>query len=415
MKPERHSRILIGYNQFLNGESVASRATFNLSSFEDFNKLIEAVILYDRVVLLGDYALPDGPISRVMKNEQIVDTLTDVALRDIIARPEVTRTFTESIRYAFGEEAVNAEDAQPSNLISNRISPNWFDQFSYNALYEEVVEFGRRDHASIDALRVWLKDHIYATRVNGGHFSYIARSLVYSAVADHAGMDYAPDFLRLPLAAMSFGKCNEAVPKKLYDALCEKLESEIEALVLLGMPVAIFIPPLTARLLDRADSVGRLPAELLALRQEFASIRVSYNAFTALLSDPTVSIHEKISARQRLFQDITGMMERNDVAGSLNLKVLWDKLAGAEAGADGVSSKLSLSGAVSVLLDEFVKSRKMGRARALFDLWTDTVKMKNYGTLIEKAFKTKIDPKEVETLRVYSGAIRKLVGSVCAR
>jgi hypothetical protein len=327
----------------------------------------------------------------------------------MIGRPGVQQAFRESARYAFGDDALDAEDAQPSALISNRISPNWFDQFSYNSLYEEVVNFGRTENPSVDHLREWLGKHIFASRDQGGHFSYIARSLVYSAVADEAGMDYAPDFLRLPMAALSFGRSKEAIPKKLYDALCENLQSEIEALVVLGMPISIFIPPLTARLLDRADGLGKLPDELMSLREEFARIRESYNSFAALLSDPAVSLSDKIAARKKLFQDITGMMERNDVAGSLNLKVLWDKLAGAEAGADGVSSKLSLSGAVSVLLDEFVKSRKKGRARALFDLWTDTVKMKNYGTLIERAFKTTVDPREVETLRAYSRAVRKLV------
>jgi hypothetical protein len=128
-----------------------------------------------------------------------------------------------------------------------------------------------------------------------------------------------------------------------------------------------------------------------------------------------VSIEEKITNRRKLFQDIKEMMDRNDVGGTLNLKVLWEKLAGMQVGTDGLSSKLSLSGAVSVLLEQFIKSHKKGRARALFDLWTDTVKMENYGTLIEKAFKTRVDPKEIETLRAYSGAVQKLIGGAGAR
>ncbi|ASQ91114.1 hypothetical protein CHL67_09475 [Prosthecochloris sp. GSB1] len=219
MNTGRNSRILIGYNQFLNGESIASRESFNLSSFEDFNRLVEAVILYDRVVLLGDYALPDGPISSALRKEEIVDILTDADLRDIVTREGVQRKFAESVRYAFGDEAVDADDAQASTLLSNRISPNWFDQYSYKSLYEEVVAFGRNQSASVDTVRTWLKNRIFATREQGGHFSYIARSLVYSAVADESGMDYAPDFLRLPLAAMSFGRSSEAIPRKIRDVV----------------------------------------------------------------------------------------------------------------------------------------------------------------------------------------------------
>lgn len=410
MKTVRNSKILIGYNQFLNGESVATRRSFNLSSFEDFNKLVEAVMLYDRIVLLGDYALRDGPISSVLKKEGVIDTLSAGNLRDLTDRSEVKSTFNKSLRYIFGESALEAEEAQPASLLSNRISPNMFSQRCYNALAERVAEFGKKENASIDDLRVWFKEHIFDTRAEGGHFAYLARSLVYSAVADHEGIDYAPDFLRLPLSAMAFGKTSESIPKKLYDALSKRLESEVEALVLLGMPVAIFVPPFTAKLLNQAEGTKRLSTELLALREEFAPIRKSYSAFSSLLADPDVSIHHKMIARKKLFEDISGMIDHKDISSSLNLKILWDKLVGSEAGDGGISTKFSLSGAVSVLVDEFVKSRKKGRARALFDLWTDTVKMKSYSKLIEKSFGTTIDTRAVENLQSYSRAIQKLVG-----
>ena len=56
------TKIIFGYNQLLAAASLTEGGEFNLFVFEDFNKLVEAVVLYDRVVLLGDYDFPSSNI-----------------------------------------------------------------------------------------------------------------------------------------------------------------------------------------------------------------------------------------------------------------------------------------------------------------------------------------------------------------
>jgi len=197
--------------------------------------------------------------------------------------------------------------------------------------------------------------------------------------------------------------------KALYDSLVEKVHSEIEALTLLGMPVALFVPPLTAKVLSESGSPRDYPGQILALRDRFAGFRKTYNEFLSLLKDPEVTIKEKIAAKERLFEQITGVIERGEAGHALNVRTLWDKLVSSQLDQSGPSAKLSLSGLVSLLIEQAMKERTKGRARALFDLWVDTLNLKNYGALIEKAFKTKIQHQEIERFQKYSVAVRAII------
>lgn len=57
------TRIIIGYNQFLCAEHLVQNERFDLSLFEELNRLIESVVLYDQIVLLGEYRLPSGALT----------------------------------------------------------------------------------------------------------------------------------------------------------------------------------------------------------------------------------------------------------------------------------------------------------------------------------------------------------------
>src|SRR5438046_6966373 len=78
------SRLLLGYNQFLCAGALASGEPFSLSLFEDLNKLIESVVLYDRIVLLGDYELPSGVFATPLREDGILETLPDDQIRMLL-------------------------------------------------------------------------------------------------------------------------------------------------------------------------------------------------------------------------------------------------------------------------------------------------------------------------------------------
>ncbi|GAF76036.1 unnamed protein product, partial [marine sediment metagenome] len=257
----------------------------------------------------------------------------------------------------------------------------------------------------------WIGENILRTRDRGGHFYYLARAILYATLAEQCGMDYAPDVLRLPMAALTFSSQTRALPKALYDALVGKIHSEVDALTLLGMPVAVFVPPLTAKLLSKVDSPKDYSNGLLELREKFSGFRKAYSEFLAVLRDPTTTLQKKIESKKKMIARITGIIESGQSRHALNIKTIWDKLVSSSLDEDGPSTKLSLSGMVSLLIEQLTKEKAKGHARALFDLWTDTVNLKDYGQLVEKSFKTEIDASEVERYKQYSQALRQLIKS----
>ena len=403
------TQILIGYNQFLCAEGLASGAAFNLNVFEDFNKFIEAVILYDRIIVLGEYSLPSGLLASPLEKAGILKTITNKEIEDFFQKKTSQDQFYSTMADVFGPKVSGAEDAQPKQLLNLRISPNTFDSYSYNNLFNQTIECAKEQNFERSKFCNWISKNIFETRTKGGHFYYMARSILYSTYAESNRIDYAPDLLRLPIAALSFSRDVKPLPKALYDALVKKVKTEIDALIVLGMPVSVFIPPLTATLLKRVDSKNDYPNELLQIREKFSGFREAYCNFLTILQDHTVTLKEKIDAKKRILSRISGIIEKGESGHALNVKTIWDKILNSSMDDSGVSTKLSLSGMVSILIEQLAKEKAKGHAKALFDLWTDTLNMKNYGQIIEHSFKTDIDPKEVKRYQQYSGALRNLI------
>ena len=234
MQSTTQTQILLGYNQFLCAEGLASGGQFSLSLFEDLNKFIESVVLYDKVVLLGDYFLPSGVFAQPLQQEGILDTITDNEIRSIMLNEDAKKQFQISMENIFGPASLDADDAQPERLIELRIPPNAFDSNSYNNFFNQTVEYAKSKGFEKDRFTKWIAENIFETRSKGGHFYYFARSIVYSTYAEIVGLDYAPDLLRLPIAALSFLRRTTPLSKILYDTIVEKIQSEIDALTLLG-------------------------------------------------------------------------------------------------------------------------------------------------------------------------------------
>lgn len=403
------SRLLIGYNQFLCAEALASGSEFSLALFEDLNKLIESVILYDHVVLLGDYELPSGIFVTPLKQAGILETFSNEKLRLRLQDEQTRSQFFSTMSDIFGPAVIKGTDIQPETILDNRISPNVADSLSYSRLFAQTISCGSSLEFNREGLTDWISENIYLRRHQGGHFYFLARAVLYSSIAAAAEMDYAPDLIRLPLAALAFTHEARSLPKRLYDAVIEKVQSEVEALILLGMPISVFIPPLTAKLLSRVDSPKQYADELLELREDFTDFRTAYNEFLTILKDPNVTLKAKIDAKKRMMSRVTGIIDSGESRHALNVKTIWDKLISSSLDVEGASTKLSLSGMVSILLDQTSIERTKGKARALFDLWTDSLNMKDHGALLESSFNTEIDPNEVKQYKKYSESLRFLI------
>ena len=405
------AKIIFGYNQLLAAASLTEGGEFNLFAFEDFNKLVEAVVLYDKVVLLGDYDFPSSNIYDELNKEGIFENLSDIELRTYLNAPQAQTHFQDVMGYIFGKESLRVPDVRPEVLLDSRISPNAFDQMALNTMALQTIRLHNRGKFNTDVFTDWLNKNIFQTRNLGGHFYYFARSLLYSVVAESANMDYAPDSLRLPIVALAFNKRTSPPSKQLYDVLVQRMQSEIEALVLLGMPVALFIPPLTAKVLSEISHPSECVIEILELSRKFTKFRKTYGEFLRALQRPDLTLREKIAVKKRLVEDIRGIIESGEGQHALNVRTILDKVISSDFGDSGISAKLSLSGVISVLVEQMLKEHTKGHAKALFDLWTDVLNIKNYGSLIEKVFRTELDPQEIEFFENYSSAIRTIIRS----
>jgi hypothetical protein len=150
---------------------------FDLSLFEELNRLIESAVLYDHIVLLGEYRLSSGALIDAFSKAGVLKRLTEEELRELVLRPETQKRFEKTMRRLFGPGVVDAEDAQAVTLLDLRITPNSFAQMSYNAMVDQVMGMGSTSGFDTSQFSQWLTRNIFATRY---HLDY-ARSLPFGA------------------------------------------------------------------------------------------------------------------------------------------------------------------------------------------------------------------------------------------
>src|SRR5262245_32927891 len=135
------TQLLFGYNQFLCGESVL-RGEFSLSLFEDFNRIVEGCVLYDRLVLIGDYDLSGSLLYQQLHNAGLLDTLADAQLRQLTSAPDVQAFVRDGLEHALGLSPEEASATDPLALLEARVSPNAHDQATYNRMTANVARAG---------------------------------------------------------------------------------------------------------------------------------------------------------------------------------------------------------------------------------------------------------------------------------
>ena len=121
MKGPSENSLLLGYNQFLCAEQLAEGGPFTLSLFEDLNRLVESVVLYDKVLLLGDYDLPSGLFATPLKKAGVLEMLPTNHIRTIISRDVARARFRSCLVDAFGENVGDTDDAQPERVLECRV------------------------------------------------------------------------------------------------------------------------------------------------------------------------------------------------------------------------------------------------------------------------------------------------------
>jgi hypothetical protein len=335
------SRLLLGYNQLLCAEALID-GHWSLERFEDLNRLVESVVLYDEVVLLGDTDPVGIAIFSTLARENILRPITDKEVESIIRKPSTRSLYSRYLEAAFGVTERESGALALDVARTSRINPTDADRAAYARLAHVVSSLSLSDTGDIERLRKWFHSLLGESYdAHKASVAYFARGLIHSAIADVEAMDYAPDYLRMPAAALAFSGSAKPVSKALYDALSIRLESEVQALAALGMPAALFVPPLTTAVLKRGARGRDMLNEALELRRKFAPFRDTYREFEETLRDPAITLREKIAAKNRLFTSIVGIIEGEPGQHALNIRTVWDRLISSSFDEKGPATNLS--------------------------------------------------------------------------
>lgn len=175
---------------------------------------------------------------------------------------------------------------------------------------------------------------------------------------------------------------------RLTTRLSELYREQIETLVEGGAPIAFYIPPAPAVILDRsAGNQNRIVDELLVIREEFAIFRAKYRQYQTIVSTPSSHSPEEIAdaLRQGLHEVETAFDQlRSPRTGSRLVSDMLDVSIG------GSDSGLSISkpfGSLAKGLWRAIKGRIVrGRAQCLFDLWHNANRIRGYDSILQRNF-----------------------------
>ncbi|MEV6442606.1 hypothetical protein [Amycolatopsis sp. NPDC051716] len=275
-----------------NASTVLSRPdALTLPLFLDLCALCEAVVLLDRLEALGaadeHVTLLGGRLGGEGLYRTFQPTLSPDELRRVMLRlpDELAKRMT-----------LDAGDAgDPGHAVDATGAVTGLDYTTgLNNLLAQVDALG--GYASCGDCSV--KERMY--RGNG-----------YLLVAAAHGLDYFPDFDRVPFVAGTLQKTYRSLPRRLYDEVSGSLDEPLNGGELVAEWAAmstIPIPPISALVLARASSLDDVPEQLLRVRDEFRRYRRYFGDFKAELSNAdTVRERRKLLTRyQALLAEASG-------------------------------------------------------------------------------------------------------------
>ncbi|MGW5747043.1 hypothetical protein [Amycolatopsis sp. NPDC003861] len=272
-----------------NASSVLSRPeTLSLPLFLDLCALCEAVVLLDRLEALGAADDHVNVLGRRLGEEGLYRTfrpaLSPEELRRVMLRlpDELAKRIT--LDAGGPEHTADASGALPG--------------LDYTTGLNNLL-------AQVDALGG------YASSRDGSVKERLYRGNGYLIVAAAHGLDYFPDFDRVPFVAGTLQKTYRSLPRRLYDEVSESLDEPLNGGDLVAEWTAmstIPIPPISALVLSRAASLGDVPEQLLRVRDEFRRYRRYFGEFKAdLRNADTIRERRKLLARyQALLAEASG-------------------------------------------------------------------------------------------------------------
>jgi hypothetical protein len=270
------------------GTALSRPEALSLPLFLDLCALCEAVVLLDRLEALDAADECDTVLGRRLGGEGLYRTF-----RPALSPGELRRVLLRLPDELAKRITLDAVD--PGAAVDATGAVTGLDYTTgLNNLLAQVDALG--GYASSKDAPV--KERMY--RGNG-----------YLLVAAAHGLDYFPDFDRVPFVAGTLQKTYRSLPRRLYDQVSESLDEPLNGGDLVAEWAAmstIPIPPISALVLSRAASLDDVPEQLLRVRGEFRRYRRYFGDFKAdLRNADTIRERRRLLAKyQALLAEASG-------------------------------------------------------------------------------------------------------------
>ncbi len=218
--------------------------------------------------------------------------------------------------------------------------------------------------------------------------------------AKKLGVGYLPDLTPISDVFIEYMSSNYQMLQplliKAYNELSKRLESNIHRLKEAGSPKNIFIPPITAIILDQAKNYEQIGVKAIALRDELAPYRKKFTVYEKKIKDDSLPIKESLSALDsleastRLLLDTTSKYDLKRISEWKDLSSLI-KVGLDEVTKNDAASLLQLFlGKPLSEISNYLKKREIVYLSVLKNKFMN---LKDYGKLVDKTFNVSISRK----------------------
>jgi len=213
----------------------------------------------------------------------------------------------------------------------------------------------------------------------------------------------------------SAGEDSQHGLESIYKGMAKSLQEEIEKLQKLGSPIPVVIPPIPAVALERsAGKPSQYWKELMEIRDEFAECRKKFADLFERCASLTEDIGSLIQARREMIDEVQAVVKqvsKGATDGRL-LTEFWDAVATVEKGGQPVEFSFSASANIKGIFAGLLKYIKIirikRRARALFDLYGKSLKIRNYAKLVSPKIAT-LETADIQALEAHTQRVELLI------
>ncbi len=189
-----------------------------------------------------------------------------------------------------------------------------------------------------------------------------------------------------------------------YEKLNKSLHNDLKRLVRAGNDKRIFLPPISAIILDRAQNFENIIDIAIEVREEFSKLRNQFREYEIKIRDDNLPIRESLEALDDLESALKLICPESETSTAISITE-WRELADLTKIIDGItvndaSSLLKTSLGVPVKIA--ARKLKLRKVRYLSVLKENFLDIANYGDLIQNVLGRNITSEHIRQLKTSS-------------